>query len=392
MGRDVAGLRVGSKPNAINVKPNGTIHVSPKALPESVETKDSEPEGHAAKDDLPEKVVKAETQKLSNEKSSSPIKPASGSVVNETNHTNSFEPMTPGVEGETSDSGAKCSPKCETSDSGAKCSPKCETSDSGAKCSPKCETSDSGAKCSPKCETSDSVAKCSPKSSDLVSPGTGTNSQLNSPFTPRHRQPHDKKYLDDDDNCSLASSTATSRTNKFQVTVPVGPLFVCGDRLERRKEFYSKLDEKHKALEQERVEYEARTRDEEQEAIKQLRKSMTYKANPIPNFYREGPPLKVELKKVPLTRPKSPNLTRRKSYGDEARSSSAEKGLRGQAIRHSVGIYGEGKCSPFTPKSKDGISARKSNGTSKFKDHPQQLKETAENPPLKELGSTETAC
>ncbi|XP_073038811.1 protein WVD2-like 2 [Primulina eburnea] len=335
MGRDVAGLRVGNKPNAINVKPNGM-----KASPESVETEDSEPVGHAAKDDLPEKVAKAETQKSSNENSSSPVKPVLGSVVNGTNNANSFEPMTPGVLG----------------------------------------------------ETSDSVAKSSPKSIDLLSPEAGKNSLLNSPFTSRHQQPHDKKYLDDDDNCSLASSTATSRTSKFQVTVPVGPSFVCADRLERRKEFYSKLDEKHKALEQERVEYEARTREEEQEAIKQLRKSMAYKANPVPSFYREGPPRKVELKKVPLTRPKSPNLTRRKSYGDESKSTPAEKGLRGQPTRHSVGIYGEGKDSPFTPKSKDRINARKSNGTSKFKDHPQQLKETAENPPLKELGSTETAC
>lgn len=92
-----------------------------------------------------------------------------------------------------------------------------------------------------------------------------------------------------------------------------------------------------------------------------------------------------------MTRPKSPNLTRRKSYGDEAMSSPAEKELCRQATRHSAGIYG-GKGSLFTPKSKDRISACKSNGTRKFKDHPQKLKEAAENPPLKELGSAEAAC
>ncbi|KAK6140369.1 hypothetical protein DH2020_025880 [Rehmannia glutinosa] len=170
-------------------------------------------------------------------------------------------------------------------------------------------------------------------------------------------------------------STATS-VRKSRVTVPVGPKFCCVDRLERRKEFYSKLEEKHKAMEKERLEHEARIKEEEEKAIKQLRKSMVYKANPVPSFYREGPPPKVELKKVPVTRAKSPNLTRRKSFGDAVKTSPEEKGSNGRAACHSARIYREGKDAPVTPKGNDRIGACKLNVKSKVTDdHPQEMKE-----------------
>ncbi|KAI3448717.1 hypothetical protein Pfo_005382 [Paulownia fortunei] len=382
MGRDVAGLRIDKKSNMVNDTSNGTVHgavhVAPKALPEKAGKKDYESEDHNAKGVLPdecnekqdvlgvkstnhepeEKFIKAEAQKSTDKKLSLPAKPASGSAVNGTIDANSYEPLTPGLEAEKQASYANYANGAENNGSGV---------------------------------------KVLPKSNDLHSPKSAKKSQPNSHFMSRKQlQPNFKNYYDEEDNWSLASSTATSV--RTRITVPVAPRFSCVDRLERRKEFYTKLEEKHKALEKEKLEYEARTKEEEQAAIKQLRKNMTYKANPVPSFYREGPPPKVELKKLPVTRAKSPNLTRRKSCGDAVKSSPEDKGLCGRATRHSVGVYKEGKASPvpkktspITPKRKDQIDARKLNGSNKVKNRPQQFKETTENSHVKEQGNADIA-
>lgn len=51
-------------------------------------------------------------------------------------------------------------------------------------------------------------------------------------------------------------------------------------------------------MEAEKTQSEARNKEENDAALRQLRKSLMFKANPMPNFYHEGPPPKVELKKV----------------------------------------------------------------------------------------------
>ncbi|KAG2330597.1 hypothetical protein Bca52824_001777 [Brassica carinata] len=172
---------------------------------------------------------------------------------------------------------------------------------------------------------------------NAVSRNSSSGSQTNSPMPARKTVNH-MKHRDDEDTFSVASSSATSvRTIKPKVTIGVAPTFSSTSRLERRREFYKKLEEKQKALEEEKKENEKRLKEEQEIATKQLRKNMAYKANPVPTFYHEPPPQKPPLKKFPLTRPKSPNLNRRKSCSDTVNSSHQEvKGKHCARHRHSV--------------------------------------------------------
>ncbi|XP_043691501.1 protein WVD2-like 3 isoform X2 [Telopea speciosissima] len=218
---------------------------------------------------------------------------------------------------------------------------------------------------------------------NLQAPSTTKKPQLRSSLASRKPlQPDNKKHPDEEDVCSVASSTAASiKTLKARITVPTAPVFKCTERLEKRKEFYSKLEEKHQALEAERTQCEARTKEERDAAMKQLRKSLMFKANPMPSFYQEGPPPKVELKKLPTTRAISPKFGRRKSCSDAVGSSQGDdrKEVCGRANRHSLGSYKEDTKATNN-------SIRSTNSSYKVKDGSKQVRESTKSAALKTTG------
>ncbi|XP_051152704.1 protein WVD2-like 3, partial [Andrographis paniculata] len=193
-------------------------------------------------------------------------------------------------------------------------------------------------------------------------PTAGKQNPTVTPVVPRKPLQPDNKKRPDEDNCSVASSTVTP-ARKVKTTIAAAPVFKSSERAARRKEYYSKLEEKHQALEAEKTQYEARTKEESEAAIKQLRKSLTFKASPMPSFYLEGPPPKVELKKPPPTRAKSPKLGRRKSCSD---AKTFDRGA--QETRHSYPICRDGS-SIASANRKAGTDI--TNGTASYKSREQ---------------------
>ncbi|XP_076904349.1 protein WVD2-like 7 [Bidens hawaiensis] len=129
-----------------------------------------------------------------------------------------------------------------------------------------------------------------------------------------------------------------TRTHMVQSATDFG--FKTGQRAENRKEFYTKIVEKTHAKEMEINKFEAKTLEKQVAEMKQFRKSLNFKAKPLPSFYIDQPKVTPITKTTNQPRPRSQAMATRpikSSVPLNARPSSSTTSTNRIRVPESVG-------------------------------------------------------
>ncbi|KAI4357670.1 hypothetical protein L6164_001604 [Bauhinia variegata] len=142
----------------------------------------------------------------------------------------------------------------------------------------------------PKAEVSKTGEKqiCESKSGIVSKVKKAAESQLHG-LRPDSRGVQEAKRLNRTVNSSSTKSDSRPKAAAFN--------FKCGERAERRKEFYMKLEEKLQAKEDEMNQIQAISQEKTEAEIKKLRKSLNFKATPMPSFYQTAVPPRTDANK-----------------------------------------------------------------------------------------------
>uniref|UniRef100_A0A5B6ZZH4 TPX2 C-terminal domain-containing protein n=1 Tax=Davidia involucrata TaxID=16924 RepID=A0A5B6ZZH4_DAVIN len=108
----------------------------------------------------------------------------------------------------------------------------------------------------------------------------------------------------------LESSSACGSKAKSPI-ISSSFIFRSGERVAKRKEFFQKLEEKLNAKEAEKVQLQTKSKEKAEKDFKKMRQNIGFTDKPITIIPHETESPNNHMKKIPLTRPRSPKLGRK---------------------------------------------------------------------------------